>query len=189
MAGMFFKLLFKALVPIVIVLGFLSYFQYLQGKDPLAMLMAPFRGSGSATITRAEPVAEIRRADASPAMQPVGEPVRDETPRTLTAVSSGATVYRWRDADGNLHFGDNPPQHVQEVETLDIDPDANLIQGDRSQQQAAAPAAGVPTADPAVPAMPYSPEQIEKLFRDAQAVKEKLEQRAQAQEDLMNRHF
>jgi FtsZ-binding cell division protein ZapB len=37
------------------------------------------------------------------------------------------TLYRWRDAQGGLHYGDQPPEDARELRALRIDPEVNVV--------------------------------------------------------------
>lgn len=161
MSGLFFRLLLKAMVPLVIVLGGLSYVMYLRGHDPLAMLSAPFQagggvGYGKSGVTQA------------------GEP--------LQTIDVTSKVYRWKGPDGTLHFSDKPPGDGRRFQALDVDPDANLIRGLGGSGKEKQAAANVP-----VPANPYHPDSIKRLFDQAEAVKETLDQRYREQQKLLER--
>lgn len=152
------------MVPLVIVLGGLSYVMYLQGQDPFALLTAPFeREQAAAGLPGATPAV------------PAGKPLR-----TIDATSR---VYRWRDADGNMHFSDTPPGDGAGFESIEIDPDANLIKGVGGSSEGPRPEAGAP----ALPANPYHPDSIKRLFEQAEAVKETLNQRYREQQQLLER--
>ena len=94
-------------------------------------------------------------------------------------------VYKWRDTDGSLQFTSEPPPPGLEYVVKEIDPNVNVI-----------PAVSMPTeentvettaeASPPAPASmeeeqgldnPYDPDTINKLFEDANNLKQKLEQR------------
>lgn len=45
---------------------------------------------------------------------------------------ASAEVYRWQDADGNWHFGDQPPQ--EQHEKLDIKAPPKIGQGERVRE-------------------------------------------------------
>ena len=42
--------------------------------------------------------------------------------------SSSATVYKWQDAQGQWHYGDQPPSDNPSVSTLQVDTNTNIIQ-------------------------------------------------------------
>ncbi|KGD62207.1 hypothetical protein T9A_00498 [Alcanivorax jadensis T9] len=50
----------------------------------------------------------------------------------LLPLLASAEVYRWQDADGNWHFGDQPPQ--EQHETLDIKAPPKIGQGERVRE-------------------------------------------------------
>lgn len=167
MAGLFFRLLLKALFPVLMVLGGLAYVSYLQGHDPLALLLKPFGGVPGLSLQGLQQ--QVER---------IGE-------RTEQEVSGPRTVYRWRDAGGQLHYGQQPPADAQQVKALHLDPNTNVIAAFRDPKAVATEEAAEATEDeasekragePAMPS-PYSPEQIKQLFEDTRALKETLESR------------
>lgn len=95
------------------------------------------------------------------------------------------TFYRWRDGAGNLHFSDRPPEgSPANLETVEVDPDANLIQGIQP------PPPQPPTqrtASDETPPSPYSPGQIKKLFDEANRIKALAAQRGQQMEEVMGK--
>ena len=50
----------------------------------------------------------------------------------LLPLLANAEVYRWQDADGNWHFGDQPPQ--EQHETVDIKAPPKIGQGERVRE-------------------------------------------------------
>jgi Domain of unknown function (DUF4124) len=65
----------------------------------------------------------------------------------IAAPAPAATVYRWTDANGTVHFGDAPPPHPARVETEDLpDVPAPATQAPAAE---ASPAAGKTPAGPA----------------------------------------
>ncbi len=45
-----------------------------------------------------------------------------------TSFGSGTTVYKWQDAQGQWHYGDQPPENNPSVSTLQVDSNTNIIQ-------------------------------------------------------------
>jgi len=97
---MIFKLMFKATLPLVIIVGFLSYGLYTRGGDPLAVLskvassaMGSARTAGSNTAESVQSLATFTN-------------VKDEKPRP------GTVIYQWTDANGVAQFSSHPPQGV-----------------------------------------------------------------------------
>lgn len=175
MTRMFLGLMLKAMVPLFIVLGALAYVGYLQGGDPMAMLMAPFKGGGSATISRTQ-------ATDSPRLR--------EGP--LDTLDSTTTVYRWKDTDGNVHFSNRLPEGASGVESLEIDPDANLILGVEPSPGAPSGRPGtasdvISPAGPEAVGNPYSADGVQKLIDQAKQVQELVNQRFKQQEEMLQR--
>ncbi len=56
---------------------------------------------------------------------------------------SEVTVYRWRDAEGNWHYGERPPEGVAYEERV-LDTNTNLIQAPPSSRPEPAPAPSSP---------------------------------------------
>lgn len=142
---MILRILLKASVPLVIVLGGMSYFASLQGRDPVAFLLAPLRHSTQVPWISSQNDASQRALPAMPgaggSMPPwqalanmpaavAPKPALPAGPVPLHTVGSETRVYRWRDAQGGLHFSDAPPQE-QAAEVVRFDPDANLVPGFR----------------------------------------------------------
>lgn len=83
----------------------------------------------------------------------------------------GATVYKWRDADGRWHYGSRAPAEARQLQALAIEP---------SPVTAAAPVESLQaTAEPAVaiPASPYSADGIKQLLERAEDVNRLMQQR------------
>lgn len=97
------------------------------------------------------------------------------------------TVYKWTDAQGKIHYSSEPPQNQSLAKKLEINPDANLIQGlapQTSQKPEPKPAqpASVPGGVNA-----YNPAAVKKLVDDAKNVQNLLNERNEAtQKALQN---
>ena len=99
---------------------------------------------------------------------------------------SGKDVfYKWRDAEGNLHFTSEPPPEGVEYTLKGYDPDANVIQSVEPEsvvieaETEAATQASAQTREPGDIGNPYSQESIEKLFKDAKNIEKMLNERLQ----------
>jgi Domain of unknown function (DUF4124) len=54
---------------------------------------------------------------------------KQSTPKGgATTASSEQTFYKWKDAEGNWHYGDRPPPGSGNVSTLQVDTNTNIIQ-------------------------------------------------------------
>ena len=82
----------------------------------------------------------------------------------IAGIGRAATVYRWTDANGTVHFGDAPPPHPAAVETENL-PDA-------PPPPPAAPAAPAAPGDAAAAAepKPSGPAHVALIDRKAEAV-------------------
>ena len=93
------------------------------------------------------------------------------------------TVYKWKDADGVWHYGDQPPASTTtKVETMSIATDANIIQSLKPPAPEA-PAEPAPQAQPKTPAMTdpnedvLSFERLQNVMKDAKGAAQMMEQR------------
>jgi len=132
-ARLLFKLGFKAVVPIVASLGLISYMSYTQGGDPLAYarMMLGNGSSGPNTLERA-----------SGSVTGTFATIYDKTSISIDAVNrhlstgdgeqpalgaaneqnsnKGSTVYRWKDAAGNTHFGSHPDENAVDIVPISV---------------------------------------------------------------------
>ncbi len=113
------KLLLKAMIPLVLVVGFMSYTLYMKGGDPGAIFGNVFNNA-------------LQSAKSS--VQDAGQSVRE----VADPDSSKTTVYKWVDANGVTQFGSRPPVSGN-AKTLTIDNNANTFAAQkplkRHQQQ------------------------------------------------------
>ena len=172
MAGFLYRLLLKALLPLGLVLGGLAYFAYLQGQNPLAMLRKSVESGSMPSLQELQSVLEGIAGEAAVGTEP-------------------RSLYRWEDADGAVFYGQSPPADARAVKVLRVDPQVNVIPAHRDPAPrpeevegggAAVAAAG--EVDESAAPKPYSPAQIEHLFDDARGLRETLQQRQQARDEL-----
>lgn len=100
-------------------------------------------------------------------------------------------VYKWHDAEGNLHFTTELPPAGIDYSVMGIDPNTNVIQAvkpieeeEEEKEDEAEQASQTKKTDEI--GNPYSPEKIEKLFEDAKNVENLLKQRIKDQEAAIN---
>lgn len=97
------------------------------------------------------------------------------------------TVYKWRDAQGNWQFGNEPPKE-RTFETLMLDPDTNLVEGVKAPS--ATPTSTTP--DKQAPAQAtndelvfgYTPEKIEAMMEKTRQVRDSMNAHHQRLEGL-----
>ena len=106
--------------------------------------------------------------------------------KELNTIGSLSKVYRWRDADGNQHFSDRPPEQAAQVKLMEINPDANLILGLDTTGSELGMLPKQPATLPAI-GNSYKPERIKQLFDDAKQIQRTLNQRYQSQQEILQR--
>ncbi|MDO6460568.1 DUF4124 domain-containing protein [Granulosicoccaceae sp. 1_MG-2023] len=154
MAGIFFKLLFKALTPVLILVGVMSYMMSLQGQDPAAVFGSLSREAGQSLEGSAGAVARA-----------AGEAAGYFSPE-----QTAQRIYRWVDADGVTQFGTEKPPGPVAFSELNVDPDVNVMQPYRAPRnaQTAAPRAGgtvaQPSAAPVTPGLTANPLQMQQML-------------------------
>ena len=107
----------------------------------------------------------------------------------LNPVSGSVDViYQWKDEKGELHFSSTPPPDGVKFTSKGYDPNTNLIQSVKIQEETAQPEA---EQQPEIKKAsdignPYSPEKVEKLIKDAQNIEKLLNDRLKKQEALID---
>jgi len=121
MAGLIGKLLFKAMVPLVLMIGVMSYGVHLRGGDPLAILQGIGSGIGGRVMASAESAADDVRNGARDGAGAIGV-------LSAQGADGRSRVFSWQDADGVTHYStEAPDQGATAVRTLSIDPDVNVL--------------------------------------------------------------
>lgn len=111
LSGMIARLLLKALLSLVVLLGMASYGMYLSGGDPQALWQRLAAGALDSVGESADRVGERMSAPA----------------RALTGRDEPAgQVWTWRDADGLAHYANAPPDGV-EATPIRLAPDVNVL--------------------------------------------------------------
>lgn len=124
MSGIFFKLLFKAMVPVVMLVGVMSYMMYIQGQDPLAPLKSVAGGIGDSI---SETSRSVKNAAAN-----AGSIIPDQLAATGEKKEAGRRIYRWIDSEGVTHFGTSKPDTQSPYETVSVNPNDNVMDGYRA---------------------------------------------------------
>jgi Domain of unknown function (DUF4124) len=92
------------------------------------------------------------------------------------------TVYRWQAADGSWQFSDTPPVQGQS-EKIQVDPNANLIQGLPEAPEPQEPEEESSGLNLPVP-MTISPAKVKKLKEDAENIQKLMDDRAEQLNNL-----
>ena len=113
------KLMFKAMVPLIAVMGVFSYGVYMRGGDPSVM----WKNIASGSVGRVTGIFSGLQNDASRA---VG---------TLSSKASGdgaagklesTEVFTWQDAQGVTHYSTSAPASIT-AQTVTVDPNVNVL--------------------------------------------------------------
>ena len=95
------------------------------------------------------------------------------------------TLYRWKDSDGVIQFGNEPPGGGIAFETVEVNPDANLLQAPTAAPQGQESGAEAPSASPSLPSpLTVSPEEALQIFEDAKEIREMSEERLRQHEAI-----
>ena len=176
---MFMRLLFKATLPLIMVLGMISYVMYLNGHHPFQIFSTVSLPQQASTFMN-----EINRSADS-----AGEVVFQRQKET---------IYKWQDEHGQWHYGKIRPLNAALAEAVTIDPNVNVI-GSVNRQRHLTTSPPEPTrAEAERPVVDnsaslpkgfeaYSPDNVKKLFEDTKQVQQTLVERQQAQWDAIKR--
>ena len=107
----------------------------------------------------------------------------DEKSQPATPKSGKRKVYSWRDEQGNVHYSNIAPVDSASVKTIQVDSNTNVV---KMAKPAEGQAATMPVEEEhsqtdSKPGMisVYTPEGTQKLIDDARAVEDKLQERQQ----------
>lgn len=119
MTKLVLKVLFKASIPLMMVVGVTSYSMYLRGGDPMALVGKVGGGAGQQLSALVDSVKSSTKSTLSAAQATV----------TAEESSSGGpdTLYRWTDADGSPYYSNIKPPGV-EATVVKVDPNQNVMQ-------------------------------------------------------------
>ncbi|WNO10357.1 DUF4124 domain-containing protein [Teredinibacter sp. KSP-S5-2] len=151
------KLIFKVVVMVAVMVGISNYMLYLiTGKSPFSA--SNFKVPDVSSVS-----SEIKKAN------PMG---------------NKETAYKWTDENGVVHYSSEPPPE-QIAEKMEVNPDTNLVQGLRKEEEEvpgpqSAPAPGLNLPDGSI----YNPENIKKLVDDAKEIQNMMNERNKQMENL-----
>lgn len=120
MAGLIFKLLFKAMVPLCIIFGIMSYLSYLNGGNPASI----FEGMGSSVMAKFN---DVKQA-VGQLPEKVSEVIGDKNEEK--GAGSKRTFYKWQDASGAWHYSEESPDsdNVSSLSGVSVRGNENIIQ-------------------------------------------------------------
>lgn len=159
------RLLFKSLVVVLLVLGIGNYMIYLKtGNMPLRDMREQMGSDWLVDLSELFSPDQLA-ADAKQAVKDIADDYSDPEPAAPTK------VYRWTDANGQVHFGDKPV--VADAEQIEIDTRNTISAPDAKAGRFMTPAA---THQQSV-----SESALDKARAAAETMKQRVQQQAQAQ--------
>ena len=175
---MFKRLFFKSFFMLAIFIGAGAYVGYIKGVDVTAMAGKMLKFADFANI--GELNVETLRIDSRTV---------EDNAQVLQAGKQ--RVYKWQDQSGQWHYTQiRPPAHARAVESIDVDPQTNVIAGYKPPEEEPEPlpeeviSKAEEATEMAEMENPYSPDAIKKLFEDAKQLQQKLSERYEVQEQL-----
>lgn len=100
-----------------------------------------------------------------------------------------ATVYKWVDADGVINYSQTKPEGVNQFDTMEVDPNTNLVQGEPIPEPEPEPKIKPKEEKPAV-ALPDmnllpTPDRVQQLMQDAQNIQTQMNDRTRQLEQAI----
>ena len=111
-----FKLLFKATIPIVAVVGVMSYGYYMKGGDPGAVFAK---------------IVDNTVQNAKSSVKDAGSSIQTASP--VSTAASKTTVYQWKDENGVTVFGQRAPDDVAAT-TMVINNNENVVASQKARE-------------------------------------------------------
>jgi len=151
------KLLVKLVLTVVVALGISNYSLFLlTGKNPFANVSLPNLSFSSEDL------------DAFSSSSPL---------------SSTETTYKWTDENGLTHYSSEAPAENKLVEVIEVNPNTNLIKGiDMAQRENTEEKTNSQSGDGSL----YEAENIQLVLEKARNVEKLLQDRHEAQEEILN---
>ena len=102
------------------------------------------------------------------------ENLKAKAPRNLTNVVTDekVQVYKWRDKNGVMQFGNTPPPTVRNAERVELNPNSNVVKAVKVPVVEEKPVASTDVVKPG----PYSVRGMKKVMDDARGVEQMLQQ-------------
>ena len=102
------------------------------------------------------------------------ENLKARAPRNLTNVVTDekVQVYKWRDKNGVMQFGNTPPPTVRNAEQVELNPNSNVVKAVKVPVVEEKPVASADVEQPS----PYSVKGMKKVMDDAKGVEQMLQQ-------------
>lgn len=170
------RILIKIVIMFTIIfIAVFYYFPLSQGQIP----ESPFE---KLKITANKIWLNIKKTD-------ISMPKLPELPKSTQPSKDPVTVYRWQDASGQWHFSNSPPASPEKAvnySSLVVNPDSNVIQSVEPSKVKMDLKKNNSSDEPVQSdnMNPYSKEAIAKLFEQTETIRNNMQQRNQALQDL-----
>ena len=102
------------------------------------------------------------------------ENLKAKAPRNLANVVTDekVQVYKWRDKNGVMQFGNTPPPSVRNAQLVELNPNSNVVKAVKVPVVEEKPVASSAVEQPS----PYSVKGMKKVMDDAKGVEQMLQQ-------------
>ena len=102
------------------------------------------------------------------------ESLKAKAPANLTNVVTDekVQVYKWRDKNGVMQFGNTPPPSVRNAQMVELNPNSNVVKAVKVPVVEEKPEASTAVEQPG----PYSVKGMKKVMDDAKGVEQMLQQ-------------
>lgn len=169
---MFKKIIFKAIIMVIIFMGLGTYGAYLTGAP------VPF--------FNAKTLEGIKESFASFTDSVKPENI-GKTAKTAIEGEPEKLLFKWKDASGATFFGEKPPHDALEVKVFrNNDLNVNVVAATPIPEEEEEETSKTVAADDMVMPNPYSPEGVKQIMQQAKDVKQQMEERMEEQQKIMD---
>lgn len=169
------KLIFKAVLVAGIMLGLSSYAGYLMtGQLPFSFLK---NLTGNLQSTAREKLSDLKTLE---------RPKNQKTETGEVLNTGNATVYKWRDAEGVLHYSSEPPPQGTQASTMLLDSKVNVLSAVKapiSESQPEKSAAKEVVAEGL--SNPYTPEGVKEIMDKTKKTQKQMQERMEQQQKIL----
>ena len=174
-----FKILFKMLMVVGLVLGAFNYY----------LVLTTGRSMFTDLALQAPQLPDLPTLELPSFENPIADLLKSDDAPVSAPAPSITKVYKWRDANGQVNYSTTPPPAGLQAETLSVDSRTNIIPALETGASLSAPRnTNEERRVPEIPGAgesPYSPGAIQRLFEQARGVQQSLDQRYQDQQRVI----
>lgn len=112
------------------------------------------------------------------------ESLQAKAPKNLTSVVTDekVQVYKWRDKNGVMQFGNTPPPSVRNAQLVELNPNSNIVKAVKVPVVEEKPVASSAVEQPS----PYSVKDMKKVMDDAKGIEQMLQQSHDQRSKMLN---